>query len=479
MLSPTVHSRFHDQQANCIRFLLGRENFERWREMPYDSARMGLDRMRQLLELLGAPHRAFPVVHVAGTKGKGSTSAMIAAALSAAGFRTGLFTSPHLERIEQRIVIDGQSCTTGELAGLVNIIRPQVEDLDRRLGPERTGPTFFEIMTAMALLHFQRKQVQAAVLEVGLGGRLDATNVCDPLVSVITSISFDHTQQLGNTLAEIAGEKAGIIKPSVPVVSGVLEPEARDVIRQVCRKTGSRLIERDTDFTFDYQPPLRLERAQAFGRVVYHQLRATGDEPHATAGMRPSPPSTEFEIALLGRHQAANAATALATLDVLRQARWDISPAAVQQALAGLVWPARVQVVSREPAVILDAAHNVASIRALMETLQESFSVNRRLLIFATTHDKDLRGMLACLLRHFDDVYFTRYSNNQRAVPPATLQRVAEELIGRRWPTLDEPAAAWEAARASANASDLVCITGSFFLAAEMRRFFSEKPKDE
>ena len=158
----------------------------------------------------------------------------------------------------------------------------------------------------------------------------------------------------------------------------------------------------------------------------------------------------------------------------MRQARWNIPPEAAQRALADLSWPARVQVVSRRPAVVLDAAHNVASVEALVETLEESFSAERRLLIFATTHDKDAHGMLRCLLDHFDEVYFTRYSNNSRAVPPRELQQMAEQLTGRRWPAWDEPAAAWEAARRSATADDLICITGSFFLAAEMGSMIRE-----
>ena len=395
--------------------------------------------MRQLLAEIGSPERSLPIIHVAGTKGKGSTLAMIAAALSAAGYRTGLFTSPHLERIEERVAIDGQPCTADEFISLVDRLRPAVEALDRRAAADQSGPTFFEITTAMALLHFQRQNVQAAVLEVGLGGRLDATNVCQPAVSVITSISFDHTQQLGNTLAAIAGEKAGIIKPGVPVVSGVVAPEARDTIRQVCRTRGCRLVERDTDFTFDYHAPRHLEREAASGAVVYRRAHQDGD----------TSPLLPFSLSPLlpGRHQAANAATVLATLDVLRQADWTIPPAAVRRALAGLSWPARLQVVSRRPAVVLDAAHNVASIEALVETLDESFSAARRLLIFATTQDKDVRGMLQCLLDHFDEVYFTRHSHASRAVPPQELQRVGEELRGRRWPVFDDSPSAWEAAR--------------------------------
>ena len=206
------------------------------------------------------------------------------------------------------------------ITALVDLLRPAVEALDRRAAPGQSGPTFFEIITAMALLHFQRQKVQAAVLEVGLGGRLDATNVCQPVVSVITSISFDHMQQLGNTLAAIAGEKAGIIKPGVPVVSGVVEPEPRDVIREVCRKRGCRLVERDTDFAFDYHPPRHLEREAARDRWFTGRYAQGSPSPYGRGAGGERGSHDDFDLSLPGRHQAANAATALATLDVLRQA---------------------------------------------------------------------------------------------------------------------------------------------------------------
>jgi dihydrofolate synthase / folylpolyglutamate synthase len=448
----------------AIQFLLGREDYERWRTIPYDATRMGLQRMRQLLECIALPDRAMPIIHVAGSKGKGSTSAMISAALSAAGYRTGLYTSPHLMRIEERIRIDGRPCEAEEFAALIDLVRPAVEELDRRAANGQCGPTFFEIMTAMALLHFARQNVQAAVLEVGLGGRLDATNVCRPAVSVITSISFDHTQQLGNTLAAIAAEKAGIIKPGIPVVSGVTAMEARDVIREACRQRGSPLVEYGTDFDFEYHPPRHLETKAAPGRFVYRSA-INGPLERLEQG---------FDLLLPGRHQAANAATALAALDVFCKAGWVLPQAAVRKALAGVSWPARVQVLARQPAVVLDAAHNVASIEALVKTLEESFSAARRLLIFATSRDKDVRGMLECLLPHFDEIYFTRHRNASRAVPAAELQKVAADLAGRRYPVYEEPEAAWQAARRSAAAEDLVCITGSFFLAADIQSLFPE-----
>ena len=502
-----------------MRFLLGRIDYERSRSMPYNPHQLGLGRMRELLDRLGQPERGLPVIHVAGTKGKGSTSAMIAAALSAAGLRTGLFTSPHLDRVEERMRIDGRPCEPEELVELVELVRPTVEAMEKGLGirdwgleasgqaasplrndqrpaggcpdclpipnpdpradapgslipnphdPAAPGariPTYFEIITAMALVHFARRNARAAVLEVGLGGRLDATNVCSPEVSVITSISFDHTQQLGNSLAAIAWEKGGIIKPGVPVVSGVTEDEPREVIRQICRQRGCRLIERGTDFDFDYEPPRHLERADGCGLVRY---RAGGDP--GTMRSMVAYPARQFSLGLPGRHQAANAAVALAVLEELSRAGWDVPEAAVRRGLGELAWPARIEVLARRPAVVLDAAHNVASIEALVETLRESFAARRRTLIFAATQDKDYRGMLERLLGSFDEILWTRYLDNPRAVPPEDLQALAVELGARRWPIYAEPAAAWEAARRLASPEDLIVVAGSFFLAAEIRR---------
>ena len=446
-----------------MRFLFDRIDYERSRAMPYDPRRMGLDRVEQLLDRLGRPQDGLRLVHVAGTKGKGSTSAMIAAALSAAGYRTGLFTSPHLDRIEERMAVDGSPCEPDEFVDLLQRVRPAVETMDHEMaadGSGRSGPTYFEITTAMALLRFAACKADAAVLEVGLGGRLDATNVCTPLVSVITSISFDHTQQLGNTLAAIAREKAGIVKSGVPLVSGVIAPEPREVIRETCRRLGCRLIELGTDFAFDYEPPRHLQRAAACGRLDFRM-----------AGRRQT-----YHLGLAGRHQAANAAVAISALAQLQEAGLNLPERAIREAIEQLRWPARIEVVARRPAIVLDAAHNVASVEALVQTLDESFSCGRRLLIFATTADKDHRGMLGRLVGHFDEIYFTRYLDNPRGVPPEQLEAIAAELSGRRWPICPEPADAWEAARQAASPEDLVCITGSFFIAAEIRRLFNRKP---
>jgi dihydrofolate synthase/folylpolyglutamate synthase len=444
----------------ALAFLFGRIDYERGATLPYGARDFKLDRMRELIRRLGHPEAALPIVHVAGTKGKGSTSAMIAAALTAAGYRTGLFSSPHLENVEERLRIDARCCSAEELVELVRGIRPVAEAMDADPHSESAppGPTYFELNTAMALLHFAAQRVDAAVLEVGLGGRLDSTNVCTPRVAVITSISFDHTKQLGDTLASIAWEKAGIVKPGIPTISGVVPDEPRRVIQQVCQERQSRLIEAERDFAFTYHPPRRLDLADARGRIDFRYLVA-GSEVELLG----------MELGLVGRHQAANAAVALASRMELRRQGWEIPEAAIRCGLAEVSWPARVEVVSRRPTVVIDAAHNVASVEALLESLEESFAARRRVLIFATTKDKDIPGMLLRLLPRFETIVFTRYTNNPRSVPPADLARLAAELSGREFLTAADPAAAWELVQSLVEPADLICISGSFFLAGQMR----------
>ena len=222
--------------ASALDWLMTQINYERTTAVPYETAIFKLDRMRGLLTLLGDPHEGLAAVHIAGTKGKGSTAAMMAGILQASGLRTGLYTSPHLDAVQERIAIDGVACRPEEFAALAADVETAVARLPADEHGQPAEPTFFEITTAMAFLHFARRRVDAAVLEVGLGGRLDSTNVCRPSVSIITSISFDHTRQLGNTLAAIAGEKAGIIKAGVSVISGVTGDEPRQVIREVARE---------------------------------------------------------------------------------------------------------------------------------------------------------------------------------------------------------------------------------------------------
>jgi dihydrofolate synthase / folylpolyglutamate synthase len=483
-------------------FLLDRIDYERMVSMPCSEEAFKLDRMRDLLDRLGNPQQGMPIVHVAGTKGKGSTAAMMASVLKAAGFHTGLFTSPHLDSVEERIVIDGQSIAPKELAELVDFVRPAVEAMEKGDYPHFHGeacenetvplvshsPTYFEIITAAALCYFARRRVDAAVLEVGLGGRLDSTNVCSPCVSIITSISLDHTKQLGETLAKIAAEKAGIIKPGVPVISGVTADEPREVVRRIARQNGCRIVELGVDFDFEYHAPQHLEQCETPARFDFIKPRP-GVAPQCSMGCTPLGATTGrgFMLRLLGRHQAANAALTLAAVEELRQLGWAIPEESIRHGLADVTWPARIEVVARRPTVVLDAAHNAASIEALVGVLAESFSVKRRFLIFATTQEKDIHGMLETLLGAFDEVIFTRYQNNPRGVPPEELQATANEIfplpLGEgpgvravRTRIAPTPAEAWDFIRHTADLDDLICITGSFFIAAEMRRELLARP---
>lgn len=443
-----------DDYRDSLAFLYGRLNYERV-GMPRIPAELRLGRVRRLLRKLGDPHEALKIVHVAGTKGKGSTSSMIAAALSASGVRTGLFCSPHLHRLEERFRIDGREATAAELVSLTDALRPVVEALDAEDVAERhRGPTFFEITTAMGLLHFARAGAGAVVLEVGLGGRLDSTNVVRPVVSVITNISFDHTRQLGSTLAAIATEKAGIFKRDRPAVSGEEGPEAREVIRRIAAERRCRLHEIAADFRFEYAPPEPPLSRPDPGRVSVQTWRTDWGS---------------LELPLPGAHQARNAAVALATLDVLAGEGIAVSREAVVRGFSELRFPARVEVIGEKPWVVVDGAHNVASAEALAETLRTCFPPVPRTLVFGTTRDKDLRGQLRALLPGTTRLVATRYVENPRSVPPEEVADAALELGGPPALVAPDPASALAVARRETPGDGLICVTGSLFLAAEAR----------
>ena len=385
--------------SEAIAWWYGRVDFERRAPQPGD---LKLEQMRSLLQALGDPQRRVRIVHVAGSKGKGSIAAMLAAMLQAAGYRTGLFTSPHLSAVEERIQIDQACISPRELAALLTEIRDRL--------PAAVTPTFFEVGTAVGLLHFVRRRVEVAVVEVGLGGRFDSTNVCTPLLAVIASISYDHTKFLGERLEQIAFEKAGIIKQGVPVVSGVMDDEARPVIARVAAERQAPLSELGRDFTVTCEPG-----------------RAGGRLPSAIVQTRRRT-WPQLEIGLLGRHQAANAAVVIACIEQLRMLGLSVPEACVAAGLANVYWPARLEVVGRLPWVVLDWRHNTASVQALTDTLAESFSPRRKLLLFAASSDKDVPGMLRLLAPHFDAFFLTRFSQNARAVLPEQLAAWLGEL---------------------------------------------------
>ena len=353
---------------------------------------------------------------------------MVSQILVAAGIRTGLFTSPHLECFEERIRINGEPIATRQLIELVNELAAIVEKIDGTAG--HLKPTFFELTTALGWLAFQRNAVRIAVLEVGLGGRLDSTNLCCPEVCAITSISRDHTHILGSRLSQIAAEKAGIIKDTVPVVCGTLPAEAEAVIRKLAAEKSAPV------------------------------LSAASSSP--------------FPCSLAGRHQQKNAAVAAAITDQLRHRGWSIPSNAVTDGLQQVTWPARVEIMSRKPLIVLDAAHNWASCGALLETLQELHTGGRRILIFSTSADKNAHSLLRRLAPEFDTLLLTAFQSNPRALGVSDLASAARQVTARPFHVTQDPSSAWKAAQCLSQPDSLICVAGSFFLAAELRDQISE-----
>jgi dihydrofolate synthase/folylpolyglutamate synthase len=404
-------------------------------------AEFNLDRMFALMEELGNPHRKYPVIHVAGTKGKGSVAALCASALQAAGYRTGLYTSPHLWDYVERIQIDGRPISHEQLVDLVEQAKPAVAKIPKL--------TTFEITTALGFLAFAQSGVTAAVIEVGLGGRLDATNIVTPNVSVITSLSYDHMAVLGNTLAQIAGEKAGIIKRGVPVVSAPQAGEALEVLEHVARVKNCRFMLVGRDVKFE-----RLESSLDGQSLRLSTLYFPESLP---------PHLTDLTIPLLGSHQVENAAIAYAAL---KMSGLPISDAAIRQGFALVKWPARFELLRREPPVIVDSAHNRDSARRLRETLDEYFPGVPVILIFCALEDKDIAGMLDELQPRLECVVATR-ADHPRA-PSAEWIAQQVEKAGIPAEPMVPVASALERALELAGERKIVLSAGSVAFAGEV-----------
>lgn len=405
--------------------------------------KFGLDNIRRITAALGSPQDACATVHVAGTNGKGSVTAMVERALRAAGLRTARYTSPHLVRLEERFVIDGVAVDAGALEEAAALVQDTVAALLRR-GELETHPTFFEATTAIAFELFRRREVEVAVIEVGLGGRLDSTNIVSPLAAAITSIDLDHQEFLGGTLAEIAYEKAGIIKPRVPVVVGAMAPEAADVIARVGRAQHAPIVPASAGVQMRTS-------CQADGRVALDLVTPTRRYP-------------TMRLALRGRHQALNALTAVRLIEQLT--RFAVPEAAVAAGIEDVHWPGRLDLVTLAPdrAVLLDSAHNPAGADALAAYLAE-FHREKLPVVFAAMRDKDAERMLLALRPHARAFVLTAPAL-ARAAPPADLlavaQRVAPEIPAE---TAESPA---DALARSWRRGPVVCATGSIFLVGEL-----------
>jgi dihydrofolate synthase/folylpolyglutamate synthase len=431
--------------AEALAYLRQFINYESRQRVTYDVDHFNVQAFANFLHTLGDPHLAFPSVLIAGSKGKGSTAAMVASILSQAGLRTGLFTKPHLVTIRERTQIDRQCISREAFAALVTELQSRVDAAAQ--AHTRRFRTFFELTTALSFLHFARQQVDIAVVEVGLGGRLDTTNVLTPRVAVLTPIGLEHTHILGDTLAAIAGEKAGIIKPHSCVVSAPQAPEVLDVFRQRCQEQAATLLVAGQEFTWEISA-------------------------HAVQGMRlhvhlPGQHLDDVPVALLGRHQAANAAVAIAVIDQLQQQGWPVTETHIRQGLAQVQWEGRLEILATQPWVVLDAAHTVESATCLRQALVELFPAQRRLLVLGMSTDKKIAPIVATLAPLADQVIVTR-SHTPRACEP---ERLADEVRQHGVPVqvAPDPAAALDLARTQAQPTDLICVTGSLLLLGELK----------
>ena len=432
----------------ALRTIMQRADYERGERPPYAARVWRLARVEELLNQLGNPHRAFRSVHVAGTKGKGSTTAMIEAMLRAAGYRTGMYTSPHLHTFRERIRIEGTLISEEDVVRLVERMLPILDT--------RTEITVFEIITAMAMSYYAERQVDFGVFEVGLGGRLDATNVLEPMVSVLTSISMDHVKVLGDTLQAIAGEKAGIIKAGIPAVTSPQQPEAMRVIRDTCADRGTSLVVVGRDWG-------------------WHSLGAdySGQKLDIyRCGHEDEPDYPELTIPLLGAYQLENACTAVAAIEVLRENGVVIGKKDVRRGLASVHWPGRMEILGRHPLVVVDGAHNVYSVQRLVESLTSYLTYRRLLVIFGAGSTHTPEDQLELLLPHAHRLYLTQ-AHHPKATPVVELQATVQGLGGKARP-LDTVKGALEAALDEAERDDLILITGSLFVVAEAQEAWVE-----
>lgn len=453
--APRAFASYDEARA----FLRERLNVETMRPSQIDVARVfGLDRMRSLLALLGDPHKEFGSVHVAGSKGKGSVCEMTASCLEACGYTVGLYTSPHLVDLSERIRINQAPIPRQGFVDCLSRVAAAAAQVPKALGE----PTYFELLTAAAFVHFADMAVDIAVVEVGMGGRGDATNVITPLVTAMTSIYLEHTQILGDTLEKITAEKAGICKPGVPLITVPQDARVLGVLRERAAAAGAMLSVLGEDIDFSY----RFESSAELG-------------PHARVIV--TSPRSNFEhlpTPLRGEHQSINCGLALAILDALRAAKIDTPEVMVAQGLARTPQHGRLELVHQAPRVYVDGAHNPESIHALMRAVGAHVRNDSMVVVFGCAADKDLGPMLANLATGADKIIFTRATDNPRAADPRDLQRKFLEVCGRvtqAAPTVKD--ALNLAARAVAR-GDLILVTGSFAVAGEAKRLLQERVRD-
>ncbi len=405
-----------------------------------------LERMKRLAALLGDPQRSVRSIHIAGSKGKGSTASYVHSILGSSGFKIGLYTSPHLASLRERIRIGDELISEEDLAQILGQIRMAVES---SMNDDR--PTFFEIYTAIAFAYFKNKRVDLAVYEVGLGGRLDATNLIEPLVSAITPLSYEHTDKLGDTLKEIAIEKCGIIKTGSICVSAPQEEEALKVIEEACKEKKSRLI--------------------LIGRDIKLRESASDEDSNTFGVSGPFGVYEDLKTSLIGPHQTVNAATAIGIIEALRLQNVTVPVDAVRNGIKNAKWPGRLEVIKRRPFVILDGAHNKASALILVEAVKKIFKYRKLILVLGVSKDKDINGILGQLLPESDTIILTKSKVLPRALDPV---KIKEEISNMKNDVKDviltgNTEEALSRALSVASPDDLILVTGSLFIVGEVR----------
>ena len=428
-------------------YLFSKTDYEQEKKVRYNVTTFNLSRMKKLLSLLGNPHNKIPTVHIAGTKGKGSTATMLSKMLEFNNYTVGLYTSPHVVHLHERITVNSQMINDEQMLGLLNRIYTPVEKLSKT-----DAPSFFEIMTAIAFMHFADVQADIAVIETGLGGRLDSTNLIKPEVVGITSLSIDHQHQLGESLNCIAKEKAGIFKRGVPVVTVKQKPEAMSVLESQALAVKAPLSVTGSDIDFSY----RFETSREHG-------------PHTRICL--TTPTSKFEhlrVPLHGRHQAINCGLALAMLDKLKTSGYIIDNEKAVQGLKNVKLAGRMEMICHDPRVMIDAAHNAESIRAIIHAIGQNIPYDSMVMIFGCNEDKDIRGMLENLQYGADKVIFTR-SNSAKAASPEDLGDMYAEISGKMYQTAWSLGEALKLAQNAVSKEDLICITGSFYLIGQAK----------
>ncbi len=436
-------------------FLSAQVNYER---RPPPRSRRGvwtLTRAKRLLAALGNPHKSLRCVHIAGSKGKGSTAAMLSEMLQNNNLRVGLYTSPHLLDVRERISLNGELISQADLTRLI----ARIDQAIREYGSEGNHPTYFEILTVAAFLHFKEKEVDITIVETGLGGRFDATNVLRPEVCGLTSISYDHMAELGNTLEEIAQEKAGIFKENVPVVSAPQPPEVKRTLKRIAQDTGAPIMFTGDDIIFSY----RFESSRGGG-------------PQARIGVATA--TSRFDhlaVPLMGQHQAINCGVAIGLLDQLKNRGFTLDDESSIAGLAKVKLEGRMEMLCEDPRVLADGAHNAASIEAVMRAIGQNVPYDSMVVIFGCCSDKDIAGMLQVLQLGADKIIFTGIKSPRSADPGELATRFAE-ISGRMAQVVGSLPEALTTAEKATTREDLICVTGSFYLVSEAKRLFANHP---